>query len=226
MRPSGQNSLLEAARQEFSEHGFGGASIRDIAQRAGMSLSAMYHYYSGKQDLLYAILDESLDTYFAACAQALAEVGDGPADRLSAVVAATTRFRAEHPARSTILLSEERSLDPERLARYSHRHAEAGNLFRHAIDAGVAAGVFRTPYPDEARRTVIAMCNAVAQWFRPEGELSLDALVDRHVAIALTVVEYRPQHSWSERAQRPASARAEPQPKPHAQRSESAAGSD
>jgi AcrR family transcriptional regulator len=197
MRPSGQDALLEAARQEFSEQGFGGASIRAIAQRAGMSLSAMYHYYSGKQELLYAILDEGLDTYFAACSQALAGVGGAPADRLSAVVAATTRFRAEHLARSNILLSEERNLDPERLARYSGRHAEATNLFRHAIDAGVADGVFLTPYPDEARRAVIAMCNAVAQWFRPDGELSLDQLVDRHVAIALTIVEYRPQRSWS-----------------------------
>jgi len=57
--------------------------------------------------------------------------------------------------------------------------------------------VFLTPYPDEARRAVIAMCNAVAQWFRPDGELTLDELVDRHVALALTVVEYRPQRSWS-----------------------------
>jgi AcrR family transcriptional regulator len=197
MRPAGQNALLEAAREEFATRGFGSASIRDIAQRAGMSLSAMYHYYSGKQELLHAILDEGLDTYFAACAAALEQVGGEPADRLSAVVAATTRFRAEHLARSNILLTEERSLDPERLALYSQRHAEATNLFRDAIDAGVAQGVFLTPYPDEARRTVIAMCNAVAQWFRPDGELSLDALVDRHVALALTVVEYRPQRSWS-----------------------------
>jgi AcrR family transcriptional regulator len=197
MRPSGQDALLEAARQEFSEQGFGSASIRAIAQRAGMSLSAMYHYYSGKQELLHAILEESLDTYFASCARALAEVGKEPADRLSAVVAATTRFRAEHLTRSNILLSEERSLDPERLASYSSRHAEATNLFRHAIDAGVAEGVFLTPYPDEARRAVIAMCNAVAQWFRSDGALSLDELVDRHVAIALTIVEYRPHRSWS-----------------------------
>ena len=197
MRPSGQDALLEAARQEFSEQGFGSASIRAIAQRAGMSLSAMYHYYSAKQELLHAILDEGLDTYFAACALALAEVGEDPADRLSAVVAATTRFRAEHLARSNVLLSEERNLDPERLARYSSRHAEATNLFRHAIDAGVAAGLFLTPYPDEARRAVIAMCNAVAQWFRPDGALTLEQLVDRHVAIALTIVEHRPQRSWS-----------------------------
>ncbi|MFD0329900.1 TetR family transcriptional regulator [Streptacidiphilus monticola] len=35
MRPAGQTALLEAARQEFAERGFGSASIRNIAARAG-----------------------------------------------------------------------------------------------------------------------------------------------------------------------------------------------
>jgi AcrR family transcriptional regulator len=200
MRPAGQTALLEAARQEFSERGFGSASIRDIAQRAGMSLSAMYHYYSGKQELLHALLDEGMDRYVAAVGEALDRVGRSPADRLSAVVAATTRFRGEHAARSNILLLEERSLDEDRLQRYARRQAEATNFFREPIDAGVASGEFLTPYPDEARRGVIAMCNAVAQWYREDGPLSLDALIDRHVELALALVEYRPQRGWSARS--------------------------
>jgi AcrR family transcriptional regulator len=200
MRPAGQTALLEAARQEFAERGFGSASIRNIAARAGMSLSAMYHYYSGKQELLHALLDEGMDRYTAAVAEELGRVGDSPSDRLSAVVAATTRFRGEHAMRSNILLLEERSLDPERLERYSRRQAEATNYFRDPIDAGVASGDFHTPFPDEARRGVIAMCNAVSQWYRADGPLSLDALIDRHVELALTLVEYRPQRNWSARA--------------------------
>ncbi|RAG87681.1 TetR/AcrR family transcriptional regulator [Streptacidiphilus pinicola] len=202
MRPAGQNALLEAARQEFAERGFGSASIRNIAARAGMSLSAMYHYYSGKQELLHALLDEGMDRYFGSVTAELTAVGGddaAPADRLGAVVAATTRFRAEHATRSNILLLEERSLEPERLEHYSRRQADATNLFREPIDAGIASGEFHTPYPDEARRGVIAMCNAVAQWYRPDGALTLDVLVDRHVELALTLVEYRPQRSFAAR---------------------------
>jgi AcrR family transcriptional regulator len=202
MRPAGQTALLEAARQEFAERGFGSASIRNIAARAGMSLSAMYHYYSGKQELLHALLDEGMDRYFASVAAELTAVGGEkatPADRLGAVVAATTRFRAEHATRSNILLLEERSLEADRLEHYSRRQAEATRLFRDPIEAGIASGDFHTPYPDEARRGVIAMCNAVAQWYRPDGALTLDALVDRHVELALTLVEYRPRRSFAAR---------------------------
>jgi AcrR family transcriptional regulator len=149
----------------------------------------MYHYYSGKQELLHALLDEGMDRYTASVGEALDLVGETPADRLSAVVAATTRFRGEHAARSNILLLEERSLEPPRLEQYALRQAQATNYFREPIDAGVASGEFLTPYPEEARRAVIAMCNAVAQWYREDGPLSLDALIDRHVELALTLVE-------------------------------------
>jgi AcrR family transcriptional regulator len=202
MRPTRHKTIIDAARQEFAERGYAAVSIRDIAQRAGMSMSALYHYYPGKQDLLMAILDEGVDAYTAACAEALAEAGDDPAERLEAMVAATVRFRADHPAKSAITLTEERSLEPENLARYRKRLADSSRQWQDIIEDGLAAGMFHTPYPDDARRAVIAMCNAISQWYDPEGELSQDDLVEHYVALALTIVEYRPR---SARRARPAS---------------------
>ena len=75
MRPTRQQEIIDAAREEFVEQGYGAASIRDIAQRCGMSMSALYHYYPGKQDLLKAILDEGVEAYFDACERALAAAG-------------------------------------------------------------------------------------------------------------------------------------------------------
>ena len=69
--PAGHTALLQAAREEFAERGYDGTSIRQIAQRAGMSLSVLYHYYPGKTELLQAIVDEAMDAYFGACEAAL-----------------------------------------------------------------------------------------------------------------------------------------------------------
>lgn len=109
MRPTRQKEIIDAARMEFAEKGYGAASIRDIAQRCGMSMSALYHYYPGKQDLLKAILDEGVESYFGACERALAKAGPDPAERLEVLVEATVRFRADHPVKSGVL-AEERSL--------------------------------------------------------------------------------------------------------------------
>jgi AcrR family transcriptional regulator len=193
MRPPGHQALLEAARQEFAEHGYGSTSIRDIAQRAGISLSALYHYYGGKQELLHALLDEGMDRFRRACDAALAEAGDDPAERLEALVEATVRFRAGQRDRSSIEMTEDRSLNPEQRAHFRARRAAATRMFQDVVADGLARGVFLTPYPDDARRAILAMCNAVAQWYRPDGELTVEDLVERYVSLALTLVEYRPR---------------------------------
>jgi AcrR family transcriptional regulator len=189
----GRQAIVTAARAEFAERGFAATSIRDIARRAGMSLSALYHYYPGKQDLLYAIVDEVTTAYFAACEAELAKTGEGPADRLEALVTATVRFRVEHPARSGVVINELRSLTPANLAQYQARTDHATRLFRDTIRSGVDGGDFRTPWPDDARRAVIAMCNAVADWYDPTGPVTPDELVERYVALAFVIVEFRPR---------------------------------
>jgi AcrR family transcriptional regulator len=192
-QPAGHKAIVEAARTEFSEQGYGATSIRDIAKRAGVSLSALYYYYKGKQELLVAILDEGLDAYFGACEKALGAAGEDPAEQLEALVSATVRFRSENPVKSSIVLTEGRSLEPEHLARYRENEERGTRQFRDVIERGVAEGIFLTPYPDDARRAVIAMCNAVSQWYRPDGPLGVEELVERYVSLALTVVEYRPR---------------------------------
>jgi AcrR family transcriptional regulator len=192
-RPAGHQALFDAAAEEFAERGFDATSIRDIAARAGVSLSALYHYYPGKQALLGALLDEGMDVYFASCAAALEHAGPDPAARFAAVVAATVRYRAERSVSSLIVINEARALPPEERDRFRARQREATALFRAAIEEGVASGVFHTPYPDDARRAVISACNAVAQWYRPDGALSLDDLIRRYVTLAFTLVDYAPK---------------------------------
>lgn len=54
-----QKALLEAALEEFSRHGFHGASVRAIAQRAGLSTRTLYNHYADKVALFAACLEMS-----------------------------------------------------------------------------------------------------------------------------------------------------------------------
>ena len=126
MQPAGQRAILDAARHEFAGRGYGAASIRDIARRAGVSLSAMYHYYSGKQELLHALLHESSTQYFASCDQELARAGGDAGERLAALVRATVRYRAERRLESSLLLTEWRHLSEDRLKEARQRQYDAG----------------------------------------------------------------------------------------------------
>lgn len=47
--------ILSAAAEVFAERGYDRASIRMVAERAGISVPGIYHYIRSKQDLLFLI---------------------------------------------------------------------------------------------------------------------------------------------------------------------------
>ncbi|MGN8025648.1 TetR/AcrR family transcriptional regulator [Microbacterium sp. 22242] len=84
-RVSSRETIAEAACELFLEQGYERTSIADIAQRAGVSRSSFFNYFTSKSNVLWSGLDERID----AAVQALAEPGTGadPA-RIEAVLAA------------------------------------------------------------------------------------------------------------------------------------------
>ena len=53
-----QQKILQAAKQEFLEKGFQGASLRNIVKTAGVTTGAFYCYYSNKEALVAALVEE------------------------------------------------------------------------------------------------------------------------------------------------------------------------
>ena len=97
--------VLDAARAAFLELGLDGASMREIARRAGYTPGAIYSYYASKEEMYGALLGESLERLNArvAAAQAgLAAAGTRGARAqavaaLRAAAGAFFDFFHEHP---------------------------------------------------------------------------------------------------------------------------------
>ena len=54
-----QQEILRAAMTEFADHGFGGARIDAIAERAGVNKKLIYYYFDGKDPLFLAALEQT-----------------------------------------------------------------------------------------------------------------------------------------------------------------------
>lgn len=65
--------LLAAARGAFAEHGFHGASVEEIASRAGFSTGALYSNFDGKEDLFVALMEREIELHAQEIADAVAE---------------------------------------------------------------------------------------------------------------------------------------------------------
>jgi AcrR family transcriptional regulator len=57
--------VLAAAREAFIDLGLEGASLREIARRAGYTAGAIYGYFASKEDVYAALLGESLQRLHA-----------------------------------------------------------------------------------------------------------------------------------------------------------------
>ncbi|WP_309102087.1 TetR/AcrR family transcriptional regulator [Microbacterium sp.] len=57
---SSRETLAEAACELFLERGYDATSVADITQRAGVSRSSFFNYFSSKSDVLWSGLDERI----------------------------------------------------------------------------------------------------------------------------------------------------------------------
>jgi AcrR family transcriptional regulator len=55
-----QQHILEAAISVFESHGYRGATIKNIAQQAGVSDGTIYNVFENKEAILFAVLDALL----------------------------------------------------------------------------------------------------------------------------------------------------------------------
>jgi len=76
---AGEKAILDAAVELFSEYGYDGVSMRQIAAAAGVSKSNIYHHFASKEALYLGILDGSAQN-LSEIVEDLAE-GDGDFQR-------------------------------------------------------------------------------------------------------------------------------------------------
>jgi len=86
-RPAGADTraaLLDAARVEFTERGFDGATVRRIAQRAGVDPAMVNHWFGGKDGLFVAVMEIPVNPD-----EIIPRLLDGPAEQLAERIVGT-----------------------------------------------------------------------------------------------------------------------------------------
>jgi AcrR family transcriptional regulator len=173
----------------MAEHGYHGTSVRDIAERAGLSAAALYYHFASKQELLATIMECGIEALLDRSRAALLGSGDAPADRLQALVEVQILFHLEDQRGTLLGTSELRALEePVRTPHLAKRH-EQQRLFDDVVTDGTNRCVFATPIPLEASRAIVVMCTGVASWFSPHGPLARAEIVGRYQRLALVMAE-------------------------------------
>ncbi|MCK2026676.1 TetR/AcrR family transcriptional regulator [Microbacterium sp. SSW1-47] len=183
-----QQGILDVAVAAFNEHGYDATSIGKLAERLGLSKSAIYHHFASKDDILDRALDAALSGLEAVVDDPLPLTDGGQAPdavaRLEHVLRGAVHVLVSQLPAVTLLLRVRGNTDVERRALTRRRafdrritalvgEAQAEGSLRSDIDAAVVA------------RLTFGMINSIVEWYRPGGREGADRLADDVVAIAL-----------------------------------------
>lgn len=136
-------ALLQAARRLFGEHGFDGTTVAEIAEDADIAIGSFYNYFRTKEDLLAALLHESLAEQLRQIEARRANITD-PAEAISVAHRHLVRLAREQPEWAWLLVRMDvpYRVTDDVLARPAMRD----------LRAGIAAGRFRVADPRLALR--------------------------------------------------------------------------
>jgi AcrR family transcriptional regulator len=167
----GKVAILRAAVEVMGEDGYEGASIRDMAARAGVSVAALYYHFPSKLDLLREFLDEAYDLVLSRLDRRLAAAVPAPPAQLDEVVATLVASHLHDDfaqLASNVAWREYTRLQPPERRAIDAKRRTLHRMVERVIVRGVAAGDFATPEPHEAARAIIILASSLVE---PYGEM-------------------------------------------------------
>jgi AcrR family transcriptional regulator len=162
-----RDAILRAAARLFREHGFADTGMRDIAAAADISAANLYHYFDGKNDLLFYCQDRALDRMLDAVASSR-RAASSAAERLRLVFTTHVHTLLDDIEGATAHLQVE-SLAPARRKAIVTKRDRYEHAVRRLIADGIQAGELVDMNPAIVARAMLGAMNWTVTWFRPEG---------------------------------------------------------
>ncbi|GEK79977.1 TetR/AcrR family transcriptional regulator [Agrococcus baldri] len=179
-----RDSMLEVVVEAFNERGYDATSLGVLAERLGLSKSAIYHHFDSKEQMLEVALAKALDALEAVFDEPGATTGP-VVSRIRHVVRGAVLVLCERRPYVTLLLRL-RGNTPIELEAMRRRRAIDRKL-RTLFEASRDEGTLRPDIePRVAERLVFGMVNSIVEWWRPGGPITPEQLADSVLQLVRT----------------------------------------
>ena len=178
-----QQGILDVAVAAFNQYGYDATSMGVLADRLGLSKSAIYHHFASKDEILERALDDALSALEGVLGDTGATQGRA-ADRLEAVLAGAVHVLVSKLPSVTLLLRVRGNTEVERRALARRRAFD--RAVTSLVEEAQAEGGLRSDIdPSVVARLTFGMINSIVEWYRPGGKEDADRLAGDVIAIAL-----------------------------------------
>jgi len=171
-----RRAILNRSAALFAQNGYDRTAMAEVAAACGVSKALLYHYYAGKDALLFDILREHLQELIDAAAAV--ERSLPPRARLRALVGALLEAYRDADHQHKIQINEMSKLPPERHRMLVGIERELVAIYAEAIAQVLPAIGRDKSLLKPVTMSLFGMLNWHYMWFREKGAISRDDYAD------------------------------------------------
>ena len=178
-----REAIREVALLRFARQGYHATTLREIASDLGVTVAAIYHHYTNKEELLTQVVEQSLQADFEAAALIRAR-GERPL--LDSLIQMHVMRHIELHEEALVVHHESKYLPQPYADRVRALLREYEATFRDAI-------VREYDIPPQrltmVTKVALGMGADVIHWFRPNALLSAQEVADRYVLYVRSILD-------------------------------------
>jgi TetR/AcrR family transcriptional regulator, cholesterol catabolism regulator len=186
-----RRALADVAAHVFADRGYHATTVAVLLEETGLTAGALYHYVSGRDELLVLICDELLDPLLERAREIVAATDAPPASQLRELLRAWLEHIERHLDHMRVFQQERHVI--ERDPRWGEVRAKR-LAFERILDELLARAEAEGAMAFADRRlallALLGMVNYTPTWFRRGGRLSAQEVADDYCD--LLVQAHRP----------------------------------
>ena len=173
-----KESIINVATDLFASKGYKGASIRDIAKAAGITIPNIYHYFGNKEGLLLTILEDTTK-YVGEQLQRISEMDIDPIARFRLMIKTHIVLleKYQNEAASMYILPDESlsSKGKEITRKYERNFIE---IYRKELRTLQSLGYVQCRSVTVCTFNILGIILWRFRWYKPDGPLTLEEVAE------------------------------------------------
>jgi AcrR family transcriptional regulator len=179
-----RQEILRTAARLFQQQGYDGTSMNDVAAALKLSKGGLYHHFQSKDEILFDLMSHAMDITEERVLNPVRAIAD-PEERLRTLIRRHIAVvLSERDREITVMLHENHPLSPPLRKRINARKKDYVHFVENLIaDVHRTRGSSVTVTPRAAAFALLGMINWIYQWYRPDGTLHEENIVQQYTEI-------------------------------------------
>ena len=182
-----RDDIITIAGDLFSERGYHGTSMRDLAKTLDLQGASLYSHIKSKEEMLWEIVNHVADEFLHQARSISPELS--VEQRMVQLVRAHLSVIANELQYVTVFYQEWKFLDEPLRDAIKERRDTYEAYFRETIEEGMRQGVFAVENAHLATVFVLSALNWTYHWFRPDGSMTIEQVADQYTTLVLRALQ-------------------------------------